>query len=118
MSREEIDQYLAALDEPKRSTLAELRATILEVAPDAEEVISYGLPAFKVDGTVIAGFGAFRHHLSYFPHSGAVLAALGEQVAGYRTSRGTLQFRIDTALPRSLVERLIEVRLSLARPSS
>jgi len=118
MARHEIDAYLGALDEPKRSTLRALRATILEVAPGAEEVLSYGLPAFRVEGTVIAGFGAFKHHLSYFPHSGSVLAALGDQVAGYRTSRGTLQFSVDTPLPRSLVERLIEVRLSLASPST
>jgi len=111
----EIDEYLAALDEPKRSTLGELRRTILEIIPEAEQGISYGIPAFKVGGKVVAGFAAFKHHLSYFPHSGSVLPELGDDVAGYRGSKGTLQFAVDTPLPKSLVEKLIAVRLSQLR---
>ena len=112
MPAREIDEYLAALDEPKRSTLEELRRTILEIVPDAEQCISYGMPAFKVRGKAIAGFGAFKHHLSYFPHSGSVLPELPEDVAGYAGSKGTLQFAVDTPLPKSLVEKLIAVRIS------
>ena len=111
MTRREIDEYLAALDEPKRSTLQDLRRKILGVIPDAEEGISYGLPAFKVRGMVVAGFGAFKNHLSYFPHSGSVLPELSEDLAGYEGSKGTLQFAIDTPLPETLVEKLIAVRL-------
>jgi uncharacterized protein YdhG (YjbR/CyaY superfamily) len=108
----EIDEYLAALDEPKRSTLEELRRTILEIIPQAEQGISYGMPAFKVGGKAVAGFAAFKHHLSYFPHSGSVLPELGDEVAGYGGSKGTLQFAVDTPLPKPLVEKLIAVRLS------
>ena len=111
----EIDEYLAALDEPKRSTLEQLRRTILEIVPEAEQGISYGIPAFKVGGKTVAGFAAFKHHLSYFPHSGSVLAELGDEVAGYRGSKGTLQFAVDAPLPKSLVEKLIAVRLSQLR---
>jgi uncharacterized protein YdhG (YjbR/CyaY superfamily) len=64
-----------------------------------------------VDGKAIAGFAAFTIHLSYFPHSGTVLPELGEAVAGYKGSKGTLQFAVDTPLPRALVEQLIAVRL-------
>src|SRR5450755_3537623 len=74
MSQRDIDRYLAALDEPKRSTLEALRQSILEVVPEAEQCISYGLPAFKVHGKVVAGFAAFKQHLSYLPHSGSVLS--------------------------------------------
>jgi len=109
---QEIDEYLSTLDEPKRSTLEELRRTILEIVPDAEQCISYGMPAFKVRGKAVAGFAAFKTHLSYFPHSGSVLPALPEDVAGYAGSKGTLQFAVDTPLPRPLVEKLIAVRLS------
>ena len=112
MSSQEIDGYLAALDEPKRSTLEELRQTILEIIPDADQCISYGMPAFKLGGKAVAGFGAFKNHLSYFPHSGSVLCELPDEVSGYAGSRGTLQFAVDTPLPKSLVEKLIAVRRS------
>ncbi len=110
MSREEVDAYLAALDDTKRATLEALREAILANAPDAEEGIAYGLPAFKVGGKAIAGFGAFKHHLSYFPHSSTVLEACAEDVAKYETSKGTLKFPIDRPLPKTLVRKLIRAR--------
>jgi uncharacterized protein YdhG (YjbR/CyaY superfamily) len=113
---DEIDKYLAGLEEPKRSTLQLLRQTILEVVPEAEQGISYQVPAFRVNGKVIAGFAAFKNHLSYLPHSGSVFPVLRDEVANYKTSTGALQFPIDTSLPRSLVDRLIEVRLAQAFP--
>ncbi len=116
VSRDEIDRYLADLDEPKRSTLQRLRQTILEVVPEAEEGISYGVPAFRVDGKVIAGFAAFKNHLSYLPHSGSVFPLLEDDVARYKTSKGALQFPVDTPLPKPLVERLITVRIAQAFP--
>jgi uncharacterized protein YdhG (YjbR/CyaY superfamily) len=114
MSRDEIDAYLADLDEPKRSTLQELRQTILEVIPDAEEGISYKMPAFRLNGKVVAGFAAFKNHLSYLPHSGSVFPELQKELADYRTSTGALQFPVDEPLPRSLVEQLVSVRIQQA----
>jgi uncharacterized protein YdhG (YjbR/CyaY superfamily) len=111
VAAEEIDEYLAALDEPKRGTLEELRRSIVEVVPDAEQCISYGMPAFKVQGKVVAGFAAFQHHLSYLPHSGSVLVALGDAVDGYSTSKGALRFDVDTPLPTSLVRQLVATRM-------
>jgi uncharacterized protein YdhG (YjbR/CyaY superfamily) len=116
MSRAEIDEYLAGLEEPKRSTLDNLRRAILNVVPDAEEGISYGLPAFRVRGKVVAGFGAFKNHLSYLPHSGSVFPLLGGELAGYRTSSGALRFPIDSPLPTSLVDQLVRVRIAQAFP--
>lgn len=110
MSAEEIDDYLAALDEPKRATLEQLRRTILDVVPDAAQCISYGVPAFKVDGHAVAGFAAFQRHLTYLPHSGSVLSELGDELTGYTASKGALRFPVDTPLPETLVRRLIEVR--------
>jgi uncharacterized protein YdhG (YjbR/CyaY superfamily) len=114
MSREEVDAYLATLEEPKRGTLRELRQTILGVIPDAEQCISYGMPAFRLRGKIVAGFAAFKNHLSYFPHSGSVIPALHHDVAPYATSKGTLQFPIDAPLPHALVEELIAVRIRQA----
>jgi uncharacterized protein YdhG (YjbR/CyaY superfamily) len=114
MSSADVDAYLHALDEPKRSTLEQLRAMILDLVPDAEQCIAYGVPAFRVRGRVIAGFAAFKNHLSYLPHSGSVFRELTEEVAAYTTSTGALRFPIDAPLPRELVARLIEVRMSQA----
>jgi uncharacterized protein YdhG (YjbR/CyaY superfamily) len=110
MSEREVDDYLAALDQPKRRTLERLRATILEIVPEAEQGISYGMPAFRLNGKVVAGFAAFKHHLSYLPHSGSVLPELEHDVAGYVSSKGALQFSIDKPLPKTLVKKLIAVR--------
>src|SRR4249920_3787877 len=110
MSAQEIDDYLATLDEPKRGTLERLRSTILEVVPDAEQCISYSMPAFRVDGNVVAGFAAFKNHLSYFPHSGSVLPELADDLVGYDADRGTLRFPVDKPLPKALVKKLIAVR--------
>jgi uncharacterized protein YdhG (YjbR/CyaY superfamily) len=114
MSREEIDDYLASLEDPKRSTLTTLRQSILDVIPEAEQCISYGLPAFRVQGKVIAGFGAFKNHLSYLPHSGSVFPELGNELAKYKTSSGALQFPVDTPLPKALVKKLVTIRLRQA----
>ena len=114
VSAQEIDQYLDALEEPKRTTLARLRQTILDVLPEAEQGISYGLPAFKVRGKTIAGFAAFKNHLSYLPHSGSVFPQLKDELKGYSTSSGALRFNIDQPLPVPLVEKLIAVRLQQA----
>jgi uncharacterized protein YdhG (YjbR/CyaY superfamily) len=116
MSAEEIDQYIDALDEPKRSTLARLRETILGILPDAEQGISYSMPAFKVRGKTIAGFAAFKNHLTYVPHSGSVFPELRDELQGYVTSTGALRFGVDEPLPAPLVEKLIAVRLRQAFP--
>jgi uncharacterized protein YdhG (YjbR/CyaY superfamily) len=108
---QEIDRYLAALDEPKRSTLEALRTSILEIVPEAEQGISYGTPAFKVQGKAVAGFAAFKSHLSYVPHSGSVLASLQDDTAPYETSKGSLKFAVDKPLPKRLVKKLISARM-------
>jgi uncharacterized protein YdhG (YjbR/CyaY superfamily) len=111
MAPQDIDSYLAALGESERTALAELRGSILAVIPDAEQCISYGMPAFKVQGKVVAGFAAFKNHLSYLPHSGSVLEALSADLAGYQRTKGSLHFAIDEPIPRGLVGKLIDTRM-------
>ena len=110
MTETEVDEYLASVDEPGRSTLGALRAVLRQLLPEAEEGIAYGAPAYRVDGTVIAGFSASARHLSYLPHSGDVLAGLGDTVAGYSTSKGALRFPLDEPLPDTIVEQLVAAR--------
>jgi len=110
-----IDEYLDALDEQKRTTLQELRQTIHGIIPNAEECISYGMPAFRLEGKIIAGFSAFKNHLSYLPHSGSVLQELSDDLAGYESTAGSLHFPSDQPLPKALVRKLIAVRLKEVR---
>ncbi len=100
-----------------RTTLDQLRRTILEIIPEADQCISYGTPAFRVRGNVVAGFAAFKDHLSYLPHSGSVLRELRDDVASYATTKGSLHFALDSPLPKALVKKLIAVRMTQLPPS-
>jgi uncharacterized protein YdhG (YjbR/CyaY superfamily) len=118
VSAAEIDEYLRGLDEPKRGTLEALRGVILEIVPEAEQGISYRVPAFRVDGKVVAGFAAFKHHLSYLPFSGSVLGRLEDELRGYQMTKSSLHFPSDRPLPKALVQKLIAVRLAEIRHRS
>lgn len=119
VSAAQIDEYLSGVDEPKRGTLQALRGMIVEIVPEAEQGISYSVPAFRVDGQVVAGFAAFKDHLSYLPFSGSVLGQLEDELRGHTMTKSSLHFRIDRPLPRALVEKLIAVRLDeISRRSS
>jgi uncharacterized protein YdhG (YjbR/CyaY superfamily) len=120
MSAQDIDKYLAQVDEPKRSTLQVLRQSIQRVIPEAEQCISYGAPAFRMHGKVVAGFAAFKNHLAYLPHSGSVFPEIREEFGefgDYVTTSGSLHFPIDKPLPESLVKKLIDVRLRQVGPT-
>jgi uncharacterized protein YdhG (YjbR/CyaY superfamily) len=108
----EIDAYLADVPEPQRSTLTALRAALARIIPEGEECIAYGVPCIKANGAAVAGYAAYDSHCSYFPMSGTVLAGLADEVAGYRTSKGALQFGIDRSLPVGLVRSLVRARLA------
>jgi uncharacterized protein YdhG (YjbR/CyaY superfamily) len=114
VSKKEIDQYLATLDEPKTATLAQLRDTIVAIVPNAEQCISYGMPAFKLRGKTIAGFAAFKSHLSYLPHSGSVIPQLAKETEGYTKTKGSLHFPVDKPLPKTLVKKLLDARMTEA----
>jgi uncharacterized protein YdhG (YjbR/CyaY superfamily) len=114
MSTDEITAYLESVDEPKRATLQKLRETIMEVIPEAEQGLSYQVPAFRLDGKVVAGFAAFKNHLSYLPHSGSVFKELESELTAYSKTTGALHFAVDEPLPKAIVKRLIDVRVSQA----
>ncbi len=106
-----IDDHLAGLPSPQRETLQALAATLRELLPEADEVLSYRMPCFSVDGKAVAGFDGFKGHCSYFPHSGSVLGRVEGIPAWATAERGTLRFPVDRTLPRALVRRLVRVRL-------
>ena len=108
-----VDEFLAAIPEPARSTLTTLRATLRSILPDAQERLSYAIPAFTVNGTPIAGYAAAAKHCSYYPHSGSVLDSLGDVINGYGRTKSALHFPLDQPLPDDLVRQLVAARLAL-----
>lgn len=104
-----IDEYLKELPGPVRTTLENLRRTIQSAAPKAEEVISYGMPAFKHHGMLVY-FAAFKNHYSFFPGS-ASMAGLDKELEPWRTSKGTLQFTTDKPLPSALIRKIVKARV-------
>ncbi|MHB1251728.1 MAG: iron chaperone [Acidimicrobiales bacterium] len=112
MSAAEIDRYLKSVPARQRAALEQLRTTILKVAPEAEQCISYRVPAFRVAGGVVCGFASFKNHMSYLPFSGSVLDQLANEVDAYSHSKSALRFTVTTPLTDELVEQLIRVRLS------
>ena len=107
-----IDEYLAAVSETQRAALEKLRRTIRSIAPKAEECISYRLPAFRLNGKIIAGFGTAAGYCSYYPFSGKTIVALKAELAAYETSKGAIRFRTDRPLPVALVRKLVRTRMA------
>ena len=106
-----VDEYLAGVPEPARSTLNKMRAAIRStVPPEATETISYGMPAFKHKG-VLVWFAAFSDHCSLFP-TAAVIEAFKNELKGFSTSKGTIQFPTDKPLPTALVKKMVKARVA------
>lgn len=111
MSAKDADAYLAKLSAGKRATLEKVRKAIRAAAPNAEEGLSYGMPAF-VQGKPIAGYSASAAHCSYFPMSGAITAQLADDLAKYEVSKGGFKFPIGKPPPATLIRKLVKARLA------
>jgi uncharacterized protein YdhG (YjbR/CyaY superfamily) len=107
-----IDEYLASLKPDRRAALKKLRGTIRSIVPDAEECISYSMPAFRYEGHVIAGFLATAKGCSYFPFSGTTLCTLSSDLAAYDQTKSALHFDPEHPLPVALVRKLIKTRIA------
>jgi uncharacterized protein YdhG (YjbR/CyaY superfamily) len=106
-----VDEYLAGVPEPARTTLNKIRAIIRSAAPSkATETISYGMPAFKYNG-ILVWFAAFSNHCSLFP-TASVIDTLRVDLRGFRISKGTVQFPTDKPLPASLVKKMVKLRVA------
>ena len=103
--------------QPHRAIMFEMRKRILKVVPDAEEVISYGMPAFKVHGHVVAGLLANKNHVGYYPFSGSVLANFSAELQRYSYTKSALHIPLDKPLPQTLITKLIKARISQCKTS-
>jgi len=104
-----VDEYLSALPKSVRDTVEGLRRTIRQAAPQAEEVISYNMPAFKWNGMLV-WYAAFKRHIGFYPKASAIVAFKPE-LAGYKTSKGAIQFPIERSIPAALVRKIVRFRV-------
>lgn len=110
-----IDEYLEKVPEDRRQALQNLRAGIRSIVPNVEECISYRIPAFRLNGAVIAGFCATSKGCSYFPFSGSTLKALGRDLTHYEQTKSSLHFSPERPLPTALLRKLIRARIKETR---
>src|SRR6185503_8457371 len=109
-SASEVEDYLAKVPSEPRATLEKLRKTIKAAAPKAVEVISYGIPTFKLNGRMLVSYAAFKEHCSFFPGS-APIKAHEDELKSYVTSKGTIRFPTSKPLPATLVRKLVKTRI-------
>lgn len=108
----EVEAFLATLSPERRDALEDLRRKIRAAAPDATETIGYGVPAFKLRGRPLVSYGAGKEHCSFYVQSPAVMEAHAAQLAGYRSSKGTVHFTPDAPLPDDIVTSLVQARIA------
>jgi uncharacterized protein YdhG (YjbR/CyaY superfamily) len=105
-----IDSYIALQPVEAREGLEKLRQIILSVAPDAEELISYNMPAFKYHGMLV-GFLNCKNHYGFYPWNGSIIAVFKEALKTYKTSPGAIQFPKDRPLPMALIKKIVKTRM-------
>ena len=105
-----VEEYLAALHPGQRKELERLRGIIRQAAPDAEEAMSYGMPAFKHNGPLVY-YAAFEDHFSFFPGGKWIIKKLGDDLKPFKTFGGTIQFTAEHPMPSSLVKKIVKLRL-------
>ena len=110
-----IDEYLAGVNANHRDALQKIREAIHAVAPNAEECISYGIPAFRLNGRSLVFFGAWAHHCAFYPGSSATLKKFRKELKDFQTSKGTLRFSPDKPLPVALLKKLVRARIAEIR---
>ena len=108
-SPKNIDEYIVGFPQDVQEILEKIRSTIKKAAPDAEETISYQMPAFKQNG-ILVWFAAFKNHIGFFPKVSAI-EAFKDELSGYELSKGTIRFPLNKPIPFDLVKRIVMFRV-------
>lgn len=111
VAKDAISEHLRGFPTPQRAALEAVRATIRSALPQAVEGLAYGLPTFRIDGEAVVCYEGFRRHNSLFPMSGTVVAELGDALAGFEVTKGTIHFPLETPFPARLLRRVIALRV-------
>ena len=106
----DIDEYISSFPIETQIILEQVRATIKEVAPQAEEVISYGMPAFKLNGMLV-WFAGYKHHIAFYPKASAI-AAFKKELSVYKGAKGSVQFPLTKPMPLEIIKRMVEYRIT------
>jgi uncharacterized protein YdhG (YjbR/CyaY superfamily) len=106
----DIDTYISMQSESVQPVLDKLRQTIKAMAPDAEEVISYGMPAFKWKGMLV-GFAAAKQHIGFYPWNSSTVELFKDALKAFETSKGTIRFALDKPLPVALIKKIVKSRM-------
>ena len=114
----EVDEYIEALPEARRAAMQELRDILVAGAPEADEAISYKMPALRMNGRFFMSYDAFKAHYSLFPSTDAMEKELGDELRPYLAGKGTLRFAADQPLPAELIRRIVEIRRREFRPGT
>jgi uncharacterized protein YdhG (YjbR/CyaY superfamily) len=107
-----VEEFLAAVPEPQRSALEDLRKVIRSAAPGATELINYGVPMFRLDGRNLVSFAAAKDHCSFYVQSPAVVEAHAAELKGFKTTKGSVSFTPGKPIPPALVTKLVEARIA------
>jgi uncharacterized protein YdhG (YjbR/CyaY superfamily) len=105
-----IEAFLSAVPEPAQSALRKLRAQIKAAAPDAEEYMGYGVPAFRHNGALVS-YGAAKAHCSFYVQSPKTMEAFADDLTAFKTSKGGIAFQPEKPVPAALVKRIVKARL-------
>jgi uncharacterized protein YdhG (YjbR/CyaY superfamily) len=105
-----VGNYIMAMPQKTQEVLRKLRAIIRSAAPDAEEMISYQMPAYKFHGMLV-GFAGYKNHCGFYPWNGHTAADFEKELEGYKTSKGAIQFPLDAPLPEKLIQKIIKTRI-------
>ena len=110
-----VRRHYLACPTPQKETMLEMRKRILEIVPKAEEVVSYGMPAFKLDGNIVAGILSNKNHIGYYPFSGSVLHLFEKELSRFKSTKSALHVPVDKPLSKTLLSKLIRARIKQSK---
>jgi uncharacterized protein YdhG (YjbR/CyaY superfamily) len=107
----DVDEYISGFPKETQKLLEQVRAVIKETAPKAEEVISYSMPGYKLNGSLV-WFAGFSNHIGFYPRGSSAIKAFQQELVGYKTSKGAVQFPMDKPLPIALIKKMVKFRVA------